>query len=139
MGTDKKRYNTLSHMGAISKHDVHSPLDYTSLGNYCKQHRNHPPTHTHITDRLQWGGVGDTGVDGGVESRCRNVILDLSDISGRKRGSSGQPPPLTPSLRGGVSIFSKNQRGPKYVRGSSNKIYRWGQKQNKKKKTKHNL
>lgn len=45
-----------------------------------------------------------------------------------KRGSSGQPPPLTPSLRGDVSSFSENQRGPKYVRGSSNKIYRWGHK-----------
>lgn len=92
------------------------------------------PTHTHVraTDRLQWRGAGDRGRGlSWVVVSCHDAEMCFwtwAIFQRGERGSSSQPPPLTPSLHGDVSTFSENQHGPKYVRGSSNKIYRWGHK-----------
>lgn len=139
---DRKRAETCSHWGgdlqthkrtqaAVLQHTVRPQLITVD------SRPSHPPTYTPHRHRLEWRGgwVGGWGrqeerveLGSGVMSRCRFVFLDLSDISEGERGSSGQPPPFTPSLHGDVSTFLANQHGPEYVRGSSNKIYRWGHK-----------
>lgn len=96
----------------------HRRLDYTpsAVANYCGASQSH--THTQTGE-----GEGDWVLGGAVLSRCRNVYLDLSDISeGGQRVIRPASPTLTPSLRGGVSTFSENQQGPKCDGGgSSNK------------------
>lgn len=97
----------------------------TTVQHHIHTHKyTHPRTHS--TDRLQWRGRRGLSWGGGVVSRCRNVFLDLSDISeGGKRGIWSASPLWPPPS---VATSQHSQHGPEYVRGSSNKIYEGGHK-----------
>lgn len=88
-------------------------------------------THPHTAQTGYSGGeweMGRGGVElgGGVVSRCRNVFLDLSDISEGGERFHLVSLPLWPPPSRAASQHSLPKS--KYVGGSSNKIYRWGHK-----------
>lgn len=111
------------------------PLYYTTLICHWLTTVDSRPSHTsgHIHHR-QATVEGDSRegerveLGGGVMSRCRIVFWTWVIFQRGKGGHLVSLPLWPPPFLGDVSTFHENQHGPVYVRGSSNKIYRWGHK-----------
>lgn len=131
--------------GVFYKHiNARRLLEYTTLarcGLNCRQQiitstYRHIHTHIHSTHRGKSGGEyrGRQGW-AGWWCHCHDAELCSGPeryFSGGKggviRSASPRPPFWPPPSEAASQLSPENHHGPEYVRGSSDKIYKWGQK-----------